>query len=37
MNKNIEDSFTDFVKELEQAQQPVCNVENPEACDSCGS
>jgi len=32
-----DDSFNDFVKELEQAQQPSCNLENPEDCEACGS
>jgi len=32
-----DDSFNDFVKELEQAEQPeACTIDNPE-CDSCGS
>jgi len=37
MANNWEDSFNDFVKELEQAQQPSCNLENPEDCEACGS
>jgi hypothetical protein len=37
MANNLEDSFNDFIKELEQAEQPSCNLENPEDCDSCGS
>jgi len=32
-----DDSFNDFVKELEQAQHPSCNLENPEDCEACGS
>jgi hypothetical protein len=31
------DSFADFVNELETAEQPVCNLENPEDCEACGS
>lgn len=34
---DFEDSFNDFIKELENAEQPSCNLENPEECDSCGS
>ena len=37
MTNNWEDSFNDFVKELEQAEQPSCNLENPEDCEACGS
>jgi hypothetical protein len=37
MADNLENSFNDFVKELEQAEQPSCNLENPEDCTSCGS
>jgi hypothetical protein len=37
MSDNWEDSFNDFVKELEQAEQPSCNLENPEDCEACGS
>ena len=32
-----DDSFNDFVKELEQAEQPSCNLEKPEDCEACGS
>lgn len=31
------DDFENFVKELEDAEQPSCNIHNPEECDSCGS
>ena len=37
MANNLEDSFNDFIKELEQAEQPSCNLENPEDCEACGS
>ena len=40
MNTNdsgIDDSFANFVQELEQAEQPeACNIDNPE-CEACGS
>lgn len=32
-----EESFNDFVKELEEKEQPACNLENPEDCEACGS
>ena len=32
-----EESFTDFIKELEEKEQPSCNIENPEDCEACGS
>ena len=33
----MKDDFEDFVNQLEQAEQPVCNLENPEECEACGS
>jgi len=33
----MKDDFQDFVNQLEQADQPVCNLENPEDCEACGS
>jgi len=32
-----EDTFNDWVAELENQEQPTCNIENPEECDSCGA
>jgi len=35
-----EDSKTDFdqwVEDLENEEQPNCNIENQDECDSCGS
>jgi hypothetical protein len=29
--------FEDFVNELENKDQPTCNIENPEDCEACGS
>lgn len=29
--------FEDFVNELENKEQPTCNIENPEDCEACGS
>jgi len=29
--------FEDWVNDLEQANQPTCNIENPEQCENCGS
>ena len=31
------DDFAAFVNELENAEQPTCNLENPEECEACGS
>ena len=31
------DNFNDWLEELENQEQPQCNIENPEECDSCGS
>jgi hypothetical protein len=30
-------SFNSFIEELENKEQPSCNIEKPEECDSCGS
>ena len=32
-----QDSFEDFIDELTNLEQPSCNIDNPEDCDSCGS
>lgn len=29
--------FENFVNELENKEQPSCNLENPEECEACGS
>ena len=29
--------FEDFVNELQNKEQPSCNLENPEECEACGS
>lgn len=29
--------FDNWLNELENAQQPTCNIDNPTGCDSCGS
>lgn len=34
---DLDDSFADFVKDLEDREQPSCNLENPEDCEACGS
>lgn len=31
------DDFQDFVNQLSEAEQPVCNLDNPEDCEACGS
>jgi hypothetical protein len=31
------DSFENFVNELENKEQPTCNIENPDDCEACGS
>jgi len=30
-------NFEEFIKELENKEQPTCNLENPEECEACGS
>jgi len=29
--------FEDFVKELEEKEQPKCSIDSPEDCEACGS
>jgi|TARA_R110000868_G_scaffold108264_1_gene295736 hypothetical protein len=31
------DSFADFINEMETMEQPVCNIENQDDCEACGS
>ena len=33
----MEDSFNDWLEDLENQEQPTCNLENPEDCEACGS
>jgi hypothetical protein len=33
----IMEDFDKFVAELESAEQPTCNILNPEDCEACGS
>ena len=33
----MSDTFEDFINELEEKEQPTCNLENPEECEACGS
>ena len=33
----MSDAFEDFINELENQEQPSCNLENPEECEACGS
>ncbi len=34
---DFDNDMSEFIKELENADQPKCSIENPEECDSCGS
>lgn len=31
------DEFEDWIEQLNDMEQPVCNIDDPENCDSCGS
>jgi len=31
------DEFEDWIEELNDMDQPICNIDDPENCDSCGS
>ena len=33
----MKDSFNNWVEDLENQEQPTCNLENPEDCEACGS
>ena len=33
----MDDNFADFVKDLEEREQPSCDLDNPEDCEACGS
>lgn len=32
-----EDTMSDWLEDLETREQPVCNMDNPEDCEACGS
>lgn len=32
-----EDKMSEWLKDLEEREQPTCNLENPEECETCGS
>ena len=34
---DLDSDFADFVDELTKAEQPTCNIDNPEDCEACGS
>ena len=31
------DEFEDWIEQLNDMDQPVCNIDDPENCDSCGA
>ena len=31
------EEMNDYIKQLEEKEQPTCNIENPEECENCGS
>ena len=33
----LDTDFADFIDELANAEQPTCNIDNPEDCEACGS
>jgi hypothetical protein len=33
----ITHDFDNWVKELEDKEQPTCNIETPDECENCGS
>ena len=30
-------AFNDWIKDLEDKEQPTCNIDNPDECENCGS
>jgi hypothetical protein len=37
MTDNSKTDFDEWVEQLENDEQPNCNIQNPDECDSCGS
>ena len=35
--QEMNESFDDFLKDLSDRNQPSCDIDNQEDCDSCGS
>ena len=35
--EDLENDFDQWVEGLENEEQPNCNIQNPDECDSCGS
>ena len=36
--EEVKDSnFADWLDDLEEQEQPTCNIDNPEDCEACGS
>jgi len=31
------EEMNDYIKQLEEKEQPTCNIENPEECENCGA
>jgi len=32
-----DDNFAGWLEDLEEKEQPTCNIDNPEDCEACGS
>jgi hypothetical protein len=32
-----DNNFDNWLNELEEQEQPTCNIDNPEDCEACGS
>ncbi len=32
-----DNNFDNWLNELEEKPQPICSIDNPDGCDSCGS
>lgn len=37
MDNDFDNDFNDWIEELNDMDQPVCNIDDPENCDSCGA
>jgi len=37
MDNDFDNDFNDWIDQLNDMDQPICNIDDPENCDSCGS
>jgi len=37
MDNDFDNDFNDWIDQLNDMDQPICNIDDPENCDSCGA